>query len=75
MGKVILKPQELIRQLGLICLSQRKNTTHQAVYDNAHELKVIIFNKHDFVLRKNKLKSKWQCDFSREWSKKEEMTP
>jgi hypothetical protein len=22
------------------------------VYDNAHELKVIIFNKHDFVLRR-----------------------
>jgi hypothetical protein len=52
------------RDMGLICLSPKKNKLPtQAVYDNAHELKVIIFNKHDFVLRKNKQKSKWQCDF------------
>jgi hypothetical protein len=46
------------------------------VYDNAHELKVIIFNKHDFVLRKNKRKKVNDAILflQPEWSK-EEMTP
>jgi organic radical activating enzyme len=43
--------------IGFVYLKENKLPT-QAVYDNAHELKVIIFNKHDFVLRKNKRKSK-----------------
>lgn len=38
-----------------ITLSPKKTKLPtQTVYDNAHELKVIIFNKHDFILQKNK---------------------
>jgi organic radical activating enzyme len=39
-----------------ICLSKRKKLPTQAVYDNAHELKVIIFNKHDFVFAEEQAK-------------------
>jgi hypothetical protein len=40
-------------------------------------LKVIIFNKHDFVLRKNKRKVNDNAILflQPEWSKQEEMTP
>jgi hypothetical protein len=64
--------------MGLDFLSQKKNKLPtQAVYDNAHELKVIIFNKHDFVLRKNKRKVNDNAILflQPEWSKQEEMTP
>ena len=42
-----------------ICLSPKKNKLPtETVYENAHELKVIIHNKHDFILflQKNKLR-------------------
>jgi organic radical activating enzyme len=45
------------RDMGLdLFISKEKISYPQAVYDNAHELKVIIFNKHDFVFMKNKHK-------------------
>ena len=37
------------------CLSPKKNKLPvQSAYDMAHELKVIIYNKHDFILQKSK---------------------
>nr|WP_315158184.1 7-carboxy-7-deazaguanine synthase QueE [uncultured Flavobacterium sp.] len=62
-----------------ICLSPKKNKLPtQTVYDNADELKVIIFNKHDFVFAEEqaaKVNSKALLFLQPEWSKKEEMTP
>jgi hypothetical protein len=73
--KFILKPLELIpnRDMGLDLFISKENKLPR--HDNAHELKVIIFNKHDFVLRKNKhRKSKWRFYFSSRNGVKE-MTP
>jgi organic radical activating enzyme len=62
-----------------ICLSPKKNKLPtQAVYDNAHELKVIIFNKHDFVFAEEqaqKVNDNAILFLQPEWSKQEEMTP
>lgn len=62
-----------------ICLSPKKNKLPtQAVYDNAHELKVIIYNKHDFLFAEEqaeKVNSNAILFLQAEWSKKEEMTP
>lgn len=62
-----------------ICLSPKKNKLPtQTVYNNADELKVIIFNKHDFVFAEEqaaKVNSKALLFLQPEWSKKEEMTP
>jgi 7-carboxy-7-deazaguanine synthase len=62
-----------------ICLSPKKNKLPtQTVYDKAHELKVIIYNKHDFIFAEEqaeKLNSNAVLFLQPEWSKKEEMTP
>lgn len=62
-----------------ICLSPKKNKLPtQTVYDNAHELKVIIYNKHDFIFAEEQAQrvNKDAILFLQpEWSKKEEMTP
>jgi organic radical activating enzyme len=62
-----------------ICLSPKKNKLPtQAVYDNAQELKVIIFNKHDFIFAEEqaeKVNDGAILFLQPEWSKKEEMTP
>lgn len=62
-----------------ICLSPKKNKLPtQTVYDNAHELKVIIFNKHDFIFAEEQAAKVNSCALlflQPEWSKKEEMTP
>jgi 7-carboxy-7-deazaguanine synthase len=62
-----------------ICLSPKKNKLPtQAVYDNAQELKVIIFNKHDFVFAEEqaqKVNGNAILFLQPEWSKQEEMTP
>jgi hypothetical protein len=61
------------RDMGLDLFISKENKLPR--HDNAHELKVIIFNKHDFVLRKNKhRKSKWRFYFSSRNGVKE-MTP
>ena len=62
-----------------ICLSPKKNKLPtQTVYNNAHELKVIIYNKHDFIFAEEQaeLVNDGAILFLQpEWSKKEEMTP
>ncbi len=62
-----------------ICLSPKKNKLPtQAVYDNANELKVIVYNKHDFIFAEEqamKVNNKAILFLQPEWSKKEEMTP
>jgi len=61
-----------------ICLSPKKNKLPtQTAYDNADELKVIIYNKHDFIFAEEqaeKVNSKAILFLQPEWSKKEEMT-
>jgi 7-carboxy-7-deazaguanine synthase len=62
-----------------ICLSPKKNKLPtKTVYDNADELKVIIYNKHDFIFAEEqaeKVGKKTILFLQPEWSKKEEMTP
>ena len=62
-----------------ICLSPKKNKLPtQTVYEKAHELKVIIFNKHDFIFAEEqaeKVNKNAILFLQPEWSKKEEMTP
>ena len=62
-----------------ICLSPKKNKLPTLlVYENAHELKVIIHNKHDFTFAEeqaNKVNHKAILFLQPEWSKKDEMTP
>ena len=62
-----------------ICLSPKKNKLPtETVYENAHELKVIIHNKHDFIFAEEqaeKVNSKAILFLQPEWSKNDEMTP
>jgi organic radical activating enzyme len=62
-----------------ICLSPKKNKLPtEAVYDNAHELKVIIHNKHDFIFAEEqaaKVNGNAILFLQPEWSKKELVTP
>jgi len=62
-----------------ICLSPKKTKLPlQSVYDNANELKVIIFNKHDFIFAEEqaaKVNDNAVLFLQPEWSKREEMTP
>jgi 7-carboxy-7-deazaguanine synthase len=62
-----------------ICLSPKKNKLPaQTVYEKANELKVIIFNKHDFIFAEEQaemVNSNAILFLQPEWSKKEEMTP
>ncbi|MGV9004639.1 7-carboxy-7-deazaguanine synthase QueE [Flavobacterium sp.] len=61
------------------CLSPKKTKLPvQAAYDIADELKVIIYNKHDFQFAEEqaaKVNSKSILFLQPEWSRKEEMTP
>ena len=62
-----------------ICLSPKKTKLPVAdVYAHAHELKMIIHNKHDFIFAEEqaqKVNSDAILFLQPEWSKKEEMTP
>jgi 7-carboxy-7-deazaguanine synthase len=62
-----------------ICLSPKKNKLPVLdVYDKAHELKVIVFNKHDFIFAEEqaaKVNKDAILFLQPEWSKREEMTP
>jgi organic radical activating enzyme len=62
-----------------ICLSPKKNKLPtQTVYDKADELKVIIYNKHDFIFAEEQsenVNANAILFLQPEWSKKEEMTP
>lgn len=70
---------ELTGKWDWICLSPKKNMSPtQTVYDKANELKVIIFNKHDFTFAEEqaeKVNKNAILFLQPEWSKKEEMTP
>jgi organic radical activating enzyme len=62
-----------------ICLSPKKTKLPvQEVYDKAHELKMIIHNKHDFIFAEEqaeKVNKDAVLFLQPEWSKKEQMTP
>ena len=62
-----------------ICLSPKKNKLPlEEVYEKANELKVIIYNKHDFIFAEEqaaKVNQNAILFLQPEWSKKEEMTP
>ena len=62
-----------------ICLSPKKNKLPtQTVYDKAHELKVIIYNKHDFIFAEEqaeKVNKNAILFLQKKKKKKEEMTP
>jgi 7-carboxy-7-deazaguanine synthase len=66
-------------QWDWICLSPKKNklpTTE--VYQQANELKVIIYNKHDFIFAEEQaslVNENAILFLQPEWSKREEMTP
>ncbi len=62
-----------------ICLSPKKNKLPtQSVYEKANELKVIVYNKHDFIFAEEQA-AKVNPDailfLQAEWSRREEMTP
>lgn len=62
-----------------ICLSPKKTKLPlQAAYDSANELKVIVFNKHDFIFAEEQAKmvnKDCMLFLQPEWSKREKMTP
>jgi organic radical activating enzyme len=66
-------------QWDWFCLSPKKTKLPvQGAYDAAHELKVIIHNRHDFVFAEEqaeKVNDKALLFLQPEWSKKEAITP
>ncbi len=62
-----------------ICLSPKKTMNAlPEIYSKAHELKVIIYNKHDFVWAEQeaaKVNSSCFLFLQPEWSKRDELTP
>lgn len=66
-------------QWDWFCLSPKKNKLPvQSAYDLAHELKVIIYNKHDFIFAEEQaaqVNPNAILFLQPEWSKREEMTP
>lgn len=70
---------ELTGDFDWICLSPKKTMLPtQSVYNVAHELKVIIYNKHDFIFAEEqaaKVNDNAILFLQPEWSKSEEMLP
>lgn len=62
-----------------ICLSPKKNKLPEGeIYDKAHELKVIVFNKHDFIFAEEQAaKTNKDCILylQPEWSVRDKMMP
>ncbi len=62
-----------------ICLSPKKNKLPVGViYDKAHELKVIVYNKHDLIFAEEqakKVNSNCILYLQPEWSVREKVTP
>ena len=62
-----------------ICLSPKKTMPPKdEIYNNAHELKIIVYNKHDFEWAKQeaeKVNEKCIMYLQPEWSKRNEMMP
>ncbi|MEK6451482.1 MULTISPECIES: 7-carboxy-7-deazaguanine synthase QueE [Myroides] len=70
---------EMSGDFDWICLSPKKNKLPtQSVYDAAHELKVVIYNKHDFIFAEEqaaRVNDNALLLLQTEWSKRDEMTP
>ena len=70
---------ELSGSWDWICLSPKKTKLPtQSVYDMAHELKCIIYNKHDFQFAEEqaaKVNKNAKLYLQVEWSKRDEMLP
>jgi len=70
---------ELSGDWDWICLSPKKNKLPNiTVYNSANELKVIIYNKHDFIFAEEQaalVNDNAILFLQPEWSKKDEMTP
>ena len=70
---------ELTGKWDWICLSPKKaKLPKQSVYDKANELKVVIYNKHDFIFAEEqaaKVNPNAILIMQPEWSKRDEMTP
>lgn len=66
-------------QWDWICLSPKKTKLPtDTVYEHAHELKVIIHNRHDFIFAEEqalKVNENAILFLQPEWSKRDEMTP
>ena len=62
-----------------ICLSPKKNKLPlEEIYNKANELKVIIYNKHDFKFAEeqaSKVSKNCELFLQPEWSNREKMTP
>jgi 7-carboxy-7-deazaguanine synthase len=62
-----------------ICLSPKKNIPPQeAIYGMAHELKIIVYNKHDFIWAEqnaSKVSDSCKLYLQPEWSKSSEVLP
>lgn len=62
-----------------ICLSPKKNKLPlEEVYQTAHELKVIVFNKHDFKFAEEqaaRVGPECELFLQPEWSNRDKMTP
>ncbi|MGZ3863215.1 MAG: 7-carboxy-7-deazaguanine synthase QueE [Bacteroidia bacterium] len=62
-----------------ICLSPKKTSPPlPEIYNKAHELKMIVFNKHDLIWAEEEAKKTAKGCFlflQPEWSKRDEMTP
>ena len=62
-----------------ICLSPKKTSPPlPEIYTKAHELKIIVFNKHDLIWAEEEAKKAGKNCYlflQPEWSKREEMTP
>lgn len=70
---------ELSGDFDWICLSPKKaKLPTQSVYDAANELKVIIYNKHDFIFAEEqaaKVNNNALLLLQTEWGKRQEMMP
>lgn len=62
-----------------ICLSPKKSKLPlEEIYQEAHELKIIVYNKHDFRFAEEqakKVSDKCELFLQPEWSNREKMTP
>ncbi|MDM1498443.1 7-carboxy-7-deazaguanine synthase QueE [Myroides odoratimimus] len=70
---------DLTGDFDWICLSPKKNKLPtQSVYDAANELKVVIYNKHDFIFAEEqaaRVNKDALLLLQVEWSKRAEMNP
>ncbi len=69
----------LTGQIDWVCFSPKKfKSPTKSIYAQANELKIIIFNKHDFAWAEehaSKLNQNCKLYLQTEWSKKEQLLP